>query len=331
MALNLMALLQSAGTGIVPEEGEDILVNGQQSGMPVAEEPAAIALGNRGMLEEVGDASKNAPKRSGMFGTKGTFRDILGVLGDAFLMQSGNRAMYRPIRDKEKMADAMVGFTQNPQAAIERMANENPEMAAKMYEDWQNNQVKQAQMQSLQDTRNSQISEREYKKRQDFGNYAARVFAKANTPEKQAAAQRLIEARAKTEGINLQELGINPTMSDDERSVLSAGDMTVNQQEALPRRDRQLDISEGQLGVAQQNADSNRIRANRPPAGRAAPQPTDAALAAPLIQKMGKVGWKGLSSNEQEQLRSLGRSPDRGSRGKTKRQPPALPPGFKIK
>lgn len=342
MAINpLMMLLSQAASGQTPpiapppEQGDEILVTGSKTkgpGMKANLEVDPIPMGNAGMLEEAQDAAKLAPQRKGMFGLKGTFRDVLGALGDAFLIQSGNKAMYRPHREQEKMADAMAGFTQNPQAAMERLAAlpGGGDAAIKLNDNYETQQLKKAQAESLGETRRSQIDERDYKRKQDFGNYAARVLAKADTPEKLAAAQRLLQTRAQNLGLDLEELGISKDMTPEEQSVLASGDMTVNQQEALPRRDRQLDISQQNANTAKENATSNRIRANRPPAGRSAPQPTDAAMAAPLIQKMGKVGWKGLSTNEQEQLRSLGRSPDRG-RGKTKRQPPALPPGFKMK
>lgn len=48
--------------------------------------------------------------RKGMFGIKGTFRDILGTLGDAFLMQGGADPVYRPRRQEEEKANALRSF-----------------------------------------------------------------------------------------------------------------------------------------------------------------------------------------------------------------------------
>lgn len=313
MAFNLMSLLQAAAGLPEEEETEEVTVTSRQPKAPAMEQdPAPPPMVNRSYLEEAQAAREGAPKRKGMFGTKGTLRDILGVVSDAFLVQSGNKAQYQPRRDAEREADAFSGFTANPMAAMERLAATpgGQEAALKLFDTVESNKLRQSQIESMGDDRKSQIDERNYKRTQDFGNYAARVLQRANTPEKQAAAMELIGTRAQALGIRLEDLGIAQQMTPEQREVLASGDMTVNQQQQLPRRDRQLDISEGQLGVARQNAQSNRIRANRPPAGRAAPQPTNAAMAHPLLQKLQR-GEK-LTPVQAETLDRLGYSADRG-------------------
>src|SRR6478735_10037782 len=68
----------------------------------------------------------------GMFGMHGTVRDIVGALGDAFLTQSGNPRMYEPQREQERLSEAMRGFANDPMAAIQRIAEFNPEAAWQM-------------------------------------------------------------------------------------------------------------------------------------------------------------------------------------------------------
>lgn len=63
----------------------------------------------------------------GMFGLHGTTRDILGVLGDAFLAQAKQPAVYGPKRHQEREADALRGFANDPLAAIGRYTKEDPE------------------------------------------------------------------------------------------------------------------------------------------------------------------------------------------------------------
>lgn len=65
----------------------------------------------------------SAPQHEGMFGIKGLGRNILGVLGDAFLMQAGRDPIYRQKVQQEQMGDALSGFTDNPLAAIQRLAD----------------------------------------------------------------------------------------------------------------------------------------------------------------------------------------------------------------
>jgi hypothetical protein len=82
-------------------------------------------------------ASSPAPQHKGLFGIHGTLRDIIGGLGDAFLVQSGNKPLYSIQRQQEKEGDAMRDFVSNPLAAVQRLAQENPELAAKIYDDYQ--------------------------------------------------------------------------------------------------------------------------------------------------------------------------------------------------
>lgn len=69
----------------------------------------------------------------GMFGVHGVPRDILGLLGDAFLVQSGHKPVYSAARQDEKEADAMGNFATDPLQAAQRLAAENPEAARDFY------------------------------------------------------------------------------------------------------------------------------------------------------------------------------------------------------
>lgn len=263
----MVGLLSLIGQALVPDlaqttqDGGEIPVFGRKSAPRPENDPAPPPMGNRSYIEEARDAAANAPKHKGMFGVKGTLRDILGTVGDAFLIQSGNKAIYAPRRQQERESDALSGFTDNPMQAIERLAQQNPTAARDLYNDFLTNQAKKAQIQSLHDARTSQSEERDYKRKQDFGNYAARLLAKADTPERYASAMKVIKTRAAALNIDPEELGISDTLTPDDRAVLGAGDMTVRQQEDIPLRRRQIDIQ-------QQRADADTTRANRPPPPR---------------------------------------------------------------
>jgi len=260
----LLSLIGQAIGGPAAEEIPTIVVNGEKPASKPAAKPLQPLLAETDprLREELAGRAANYPERKGkLFGTKGTLRDVLGTLGDAFLVQSGNKAVYGPRRDQERLSDALAGlYTGNESeqlAALEQASYENPEMAQQIYSDYMLNKARQAQAESLGGTRESVIADRKYKQMQDFGNYAARLLAKADTPERQAAAMNVIKTRAQGLGIDPSELGINDDMSDDERSVLGAGDMTVNQQQQLP-------LAQQRAAIAQQNADSQRISATRP-------------------------------------------------------------------
>src|SRR3546814_16644449 len=73
-----------------------------------------------------------------MFGLKGTLRDVVGMLGDAFLVQSGNKAVYAPQRQQEKAGDALLGMGPGQERdAIARVMQVDPEAGMKMFKDRQ--------------------------------------------------------------------------------------------------------------------------------------------------------------------------------------------------
>lgn len=230
----------------------------------VDEEPRQ--LGNVSQLLEAQAAADNAPERKkGYFGTKGTLRNILGTISDAFLVQGGAEAQYAPLRERERMADAMTGFTQNPDAAAERMAYGGfADGAIKVQNNAVTQQQKAAELQGQNAGRESLDKDRQWTNIKEGRNQVARWYSAATTPERMLIAQRYTEALAKRLGVPVSELG--SPQSEDERAVLSAGDMTVNQQQMLP-------LAERRTATGERNADTSRINATRPRPGPAPRQP----------------------------------------------------------
>lgn len=72
-------------------------------------------------VHDIGQVTRPEP-RKGIFGVKGTLRDILGYVGDAFLMNAGQKAVYAPGRKQERISDAIgTDFADNPEAAVQRL------------------------------------------------------------------------------------------------------------------------------------------------------------------------------------------------------------------
>ena len=238
------------------------------------------------------------PKHKGMFGVKGTFRDILGLIGDSLLVGSGGKAIYAPQRQQERMSDALVGYGSGKEKdAIARMMQLDPETGIKMYNDWQARLAAKAK----EDIDNKRLDAQLAK--QDRSNQLAKLKVASGMAAKATPEQRLI--------LKAWVADPNATVEDLPDELLPYANYAPAQQDTTAERARHNRVTEQQ---GQQNADSRRISATKPSAGRAQPNPTDASLAAPLIGKMNRVGWKGLSPNEQEVLKSLGRSPDRGGK-----------------
>lgn len=231
--------------------------------------------------------TEEASDRRGMFGTRGTLRDILGVLGDAFLVQSGNNPMYAPTRRREQISDAQAGWTVDPVAAAERVGYYDPAMGQEILTEAQNTELRRAQQESLQASRQSLSDDRSFKQ---YERARAQIGSLFNTPgavvdgQISPQAVALAERIANSAGMSLEEFMINEGMSEEDVRNYAMSVIDPYKQERLE------DYDTG-LAQGQQNADSRRIsaeasrtRANRPPASRAAPQPTRASMLAEIMR-----------------------------------------------
>lgn len=144
---------QDSGLTTVPTP--DLNLSGQQQ--PDALMPSASQGGQPPQLDYNNTQSSNALKAAltgegspqggmanpGLYGVlpaglqHGTLRNMLGALGDAFLVGSGHQAQYEPRMQRQEIGQAMAGYNPNDpasaQAAIQRIAGTgaagSPEMA----------------------------------------------------------------------------------------------------------------------------------------------------------------------------------------------------------
>lgn len=282
----LYALLaqQAAGSAVpslqYDEQGvlSGIDVNaGTGTNVPAPEQEYDPYFGNRRALEardaaeaEIKDYRRSNP-REGMFGVKGTLRDVLGLIGDAFLVQGGASPMYLPTRQKEMLEDKMVGFSNDPVAAAERVGGPlGMELLGKEEE----RKLKLAQQQSLADSRTSAIEARDYNRLKDARLLAQGILSQpgAYGPDGSLSpdAQGILTTVARQAGVSLQDL-VGENLSPQALRLLGEAGMTVNQQRMLPIQQQRADASTSQ-------AQSAAVRAARPPAGRAPAQITEAQM-----------------------------------------------------
>lgn len=124
---NLMSILaqlgQSQGGQFSPPP--DYRTPGIGDRQPIPEDPPEIEVTGTQNQPQARPAQTTSQERKGMFGVKGTLRDILGTLGDAFLVQGGSKPIYQPHRQNERIADALVGFSDEGglNKAAERLAD----------------------------------------------------------------------------------------------------------------------------------------------------------------------------------------------------------------
>ena len=156
--------------------------------------------------------AQDKPVHKGMFGLKGTARDIIGAIGDAFLVQGGAKPMYQQRRQMERESDALQGFVDNPLAAIERMAQENPEAALEMYNDFATQE-----RYKTQEARQRRDSDDDYTDRvlQRAGNLMA-AANDGNRSQVSAQVENYLKAKGVTSPVPIEQL-VNYGYSADKR------------------------------------------------------------------------------------------------------------------
>lgn len=93
----------------------------------------------------------------------GTLRNVLGALGDAFLVQSGHDPIYRPRMEQQAIGQAMAGFDINDpdkaNAAIQRVAATGAPGAQQMVEKMQAAQAQAAYRKSQMELHQDQLAQ----------------------------------------------------------------------------------------------------------------------------------------------------------------------------
>lgn len=160
----------------------------------------------------------------------GTLRNVLGALGDSFLVASGHPATYEPRMQRQEVGDAMAGYDQNPQAAIQRIAATGApgaaEMASKLEEQRQMMEYNQQYRQQMMASRNEGI----YQRGQPV---AMGIASQATSPQDYAAKYSMLDARAKAIDPSMtasQAFGI-PEPEAWQPGMFKGYGMTSNQQQ----------------------------------------------------------------------------------------------------
>jgi hypothetical protein len=230
-----------------------------------------------------------------------------------------DRTTYRDQRRQENLSDAMAGFTADPIAAAERMAYYDSEEGQAMLRSAQEQQLRQAQQESLNASREDQARARQATQLDRARENVARLLATPGafvdgviSPDALAVA----EAIARANNTTLDALGITPDLQEDKGRLISGTDLSVYQGRSLGQRQQGL-------GIQQQNANTNEFRArtaaSRPTSsGR---NPTEASIAAPLLERLSR--GERLTAEEMEVLNRTAPLPA-ASRSRTQ---PRTPPG----
>lgn len=249
----------------------------------------------------------------GMFGVKGTFRDILGTLGDAFLMQQGIDPMYRGQRKQEDMGDAFQGFEDDPLGAIKKMGGVDAATGQKYYNSYLDSQDRgKALQQKTADDR--------FKQEGLFQTRLGGIFGAANEktyPAMLANAKK----RAESQGMGHLLEGLPETYDKDGVAGWVRGTME-------PKDQAFNDYRQERLG----DFDATREEQTRANKSREGTTTRNAGTAEGRLE----VSKQKLKADEEyREWRKKNPLPTNGKAGKGARAPaPNIPPppiGFKVK
>lgn len=210
----------------------------------------------------------NLPQRQGMFGVKGTLRDVLGLIGDSLLGGAKMKPIYAPIRERENLSDAMSGFTDNPQQAIQALLGAGrPDVAMALQEQAANIAWKKEQQALLRDKTVNESGNDERKSYADgvklFGQ-AAGAVARIKDPKLRERYLPALQKIKDTYGLGEEFYIPGPGEEFDPalyEAYLSGGTPATVQYNA-PFTERRIDLQE-------RNTEANELRASRAPQGRA--------------------------------------------------------------
>jgi hypothetical protein len=220
-----------------------------------------------------------------MFGMKGTLRDVLGLFGDALLTGSGNKPIYGPVRQQERISDAMVGFGQGndeaDRAAIARVMAQNPEAGSQLLQMYQAQRAKQAQLNINQQKVQADTAEAADKKLAKGRELAANIM---NMVRQRGDTSILPAAIARAEqitGLTDEQLGLNPQMSLDDVGLYAYSNIKGNQQENIDIARQRL---AQQMDIAKMNEAGRMARDNPPSPSREGISNVDAEVARAVMQ-----------------------------------------------
>lgn len=253
--MNILSMLlgQQAGAAM-GEQGQDIIVNmprqdmgsgqGAVSAGPSAQEIdqyTNMGLDNTEAImqrDRALKAGEEAAEHKGVFGVKGTLRDVLGVLGDAFLVQGGSDAIYRPQRQQEKLSDAVAGSTVDPVAAQERAMGVDPGFATKFGLERADNETANVRNQISQGALTRKVTEAAMAR---SGQIMAAAVATRDPAQIEQAKQAIMQL-AQVTNIPVEQL-----MAGGSPELIAGREATANQSLNLPLKERTVAVAEGNL------------------------------------------------------------------------------------
>jgi hypothetical protein len=182
------------------------------------------------------------PKHTGFTGIA---RDVLGTLGDFLLTRLHMKPMYAPSQDNRRLNEAMEGYNQDPQAAIDRVSDVDFNTGARLRQQYVTDQLSAAQKASLEQYRNSQEAYKNGLQTMRNRNIAGAMLNTID-PQDPKAAQMYSAARQRilaAYGSSDDQLGtlLPENYDPDAIDQFTGGSMQALKQDVLASRDSMND------------------------------------------------------------------------------------------
>lgn len=274
MAMYLMQAAQGGGTDgpLIPPAPPGYPANTEPLSMDAIPQQAMAASAASSTIpqdiqgeEEITSKGLDKIEHKGMFGVKGTLRDILGLLGDTYLMANGRDPYYSPIRRQERFSDALSGgyqnddsesFANNPLLALQRVAEAGfGKEYTDLYQDFTKTEqakaaaaLNEARL-SRQEARDDQLAKQgDVTAQKHFiEGVLARLYSGVSDPASLAIANQW--ASSKLEPLGLSGFRLPESVEEARRFGIQ------------PYQQQRLEDFDVGLGIQQQNANANSQRA----------------------------------------------------------------------
>ena len=217
------------------------------------------------MMREANRRAEEAADYKGMFGVKGTLRDVLGVLGDAFLVQGGAGKVYEPRRQQERAAASMAGMSRDPYAAGERTIGVDAALGRDIIDQADQQAFRRQQLASQNAARQSLIDKRDRDAAADALEYGQSVLFQPGAIGPNGVSSSALQAlqfAANAAKMPLEAFiqSIEESSPEAARLIAGAG-LSPKEQTTAAQGERRLNITEEQgnrrLNISQQNANTS--------------------------------------------------------------------------
>lgn len=248
---------------------------------------------------------------AGLFGflpqrfQQGRLRDIIGAIGDGLLIEGGHKPIYAPRKEARQMGQALIGYDQDPEQALLRLAQTGTpdavEMAQKGIQNLETREQKAIQQEQLNNYRQQQMDLKRFQSAQQLTPYLRSIMADVKDADGYSKAWDRMSQMLSRMGIKAdatEVFGI-PGPNDYEEGMLEnlglkAADILRGQttREGIGQRataasqasaDRRAAIGQRATAASQASADRRYAVDNKPKTGTGA-KPTPKAGAKPAAK-----------------------------------------------